>query len=69
MKFYLNSNDVKVVINTLTSLEVEPFHKHVPESKEVELVLLDHDFFYADRDHKVQAFSVFIRRPDWVELS
>ena len=65
MKFYTNSNDVKVVINTLTSLEVEPFDKHVPESKEVDLVLLDHDFFYVDNEHTVHAFNVFVRRPDW----
>ena len=65
MKFYTNSNDVKVVINTLTSLEVEPFDKHVPESKEVDLVLLDHDFFYVDNEHIVHAFNVFVRRPDW----
>ena len=65
MKFYTNFNDVKVVINSLTSLEVEPFDKHVPESKEVDLVLLDHDFFYADNEHTVQTFSVFMKRPDW----
>ena len=65
MTFYTNSKDVKVVINSLTSLEVEPFDKHVPESREVDLVLLDHDFFYADNEHTVHAFNVFVRRPDW----
>ena len=65
MTFYTNSNDVKVLINSLTSLEVGPFDKHVPESKEDDFVLLDHDFFYADNEHTVHAFNVFVRRPDW----
>ena len=63
--FYTNSNDVKVIINSLTSIEVEPFDKHVPESIEVDLVLLDDDFVYADNEHTVQAFHVLMRRPDW----
>ena len=33
MGFYTNSKDVKVLIISLTPLEVEPFDKHVPESK------------------------------------
>ena len=45
MTFYTNSKDVKVVINSLTLFEVEPFDKHLPESKDVDLLLLDHDFF------------------------
>ena len=57
--------DVKVVINSQTSVEVEPFDKHVPESKDVDFVLLDHDFFYAENEHTVHAFNVFVRRPDW----
>ena len=65
MTFFTNSKDVKVVINSLTSLEIEPFDKHEPESREVDLVLLDHDFFYADNEHAVQAFSAFMRSPDW----
>ena len=65
MTFYTNSKDAKVVINSLTSLEVEPFDKHIPESREVDLVLLDHDFFYADNEHTMHAFNVFVRRPDW----
>ena len=58
MTFYTNSKDVKVLINSLTSLEVGPFDKHVPESKEVDFVLLDHDFFYAGNEHTVHAFNV-----------
>ena len=65
MTFYTKSKDVKVVINSLTSLEVEPFDKHIPESREVDLVLLDHDFFYADNEHTVHACNVFVTRPDW----
>ena len=65
MTFYTNSKDVKVMINRLTSLELEPFDKHIPESREVDLVLLDHDFFYADNEHTLHAFNVFVRRPDW----
>lgn len=65
MTFYTNSKDVKVVINSLTSLELDPFDKHVPESREVDLVLLDHDFFYADKVHTVHAFNVFVRKLDW----
>lgn len=65
MKFCTNSNDVEEVINSLMMLEVEPFDKHVLESKEVDLVLLEHDFFYEDNEHTVQAFSVFMRRLDW----
>ena len=33
MRFYTSSKDVKVLIINLTLLEVEPFDKHVPESK------------------------------------
>ena len=65
MTFYTNSKDAKVVVNSLTSLEKEPFDKHIPESREVDLVLLDHDFFYADNEHTMHAFNVFVRRPDW----
>ena len=64
MTFYTTSKDVKVVINSPTSLEVEPFDKHVPESKDVDLLLLVHDFFYTDNEHTVHAFNVFVRRPD-----
>ena len=28
-------------------------------------MLLDHDFFYADNEHTLHAFNVFVRRPDW----
>ena len=68
MAFYTNSKDVKILINSLTSLEVEPFDKCVPESKETDLVLLDHDFCYADNEHTVFVFNVFVRRPDLGEF-
>lgn len=42
---------MKVLIVSLTSLEVQPFDKHVPESKEVDLVLLDHEFCYGNDEH------------------
>ena len=68
MTFYTNSKDVKAVINSPTSLEVEPFDKHIPESREVDLVLLDHNFFHADNKHTVHPFNMFVRRPDWGRL-
>ena len=65
MKFYTNSKNVKVLIVSLTSLEVQPFDKHVPESKEVDLVLLDHEFCYGNDEHTLPVINVFVRRPDW----
>lgn len=41
------------------------FQKVKPE---VDLMLLDHDFFYGDDEHKLHETSVIVRRPDWVDL-
>ena len=41
MELYTNSNQVKELITTQTNIEVEPFNQHIPESKEVDLFLLD----------------------------
>ena len=41
MELYTNSNQVKELITTQTNIEIEPFNQHVPESKEVDLFLLD----------------------------
>lgn len=63
--FYINFKDVKVVINSLMLFEVELFDKYVLESREVDLVLLDYDFFYVDNEYIVYVFNVFVRRLDW----
>ena len=41
MEVYTNSSQVKELITTQTNIEVEPFDNHVPESKEVDVFLLD----------------------------
>ena len=41
MEVYTNSSQVKELITTQTNIEVEPFDNHMPESKEVDVFLLD----------------------------
>ena len=41
MNVYTNSNQVWELITSQTHVDVEPFDNHVPESKEVNLFLLD----------------------------
>ena len=65
MTFYTNSKDVRDLITSLTELVVEPFDKHVPESKELDLLLLDDDFYYAYDNYILLESTVFVRRPDW----
>lgn len=68
MKFSTNSKDERDLITGLTKLEVVPFDKHVPESKEVDLLLLDNDFFYVDDNPHILALNVLVIRPDRADL-
>ena len=68
MTFFTNSKDERDLITGLTKLEVVPFDKHVPESKEVDLLLLDNDFFYVDDNPHILALNVLVIRPDRADL-
>ena len=68
MTFPTNSKDERDLITGLTKLEVVPFDKHVPESKEVDLLLLDNDFFYVDDNPHILALNVLVIRPDRADL-
>lgn len=68
MTFSTNSKDERDLITGLTKLEVVPFDKHVPESKEVDLLLLDNDFFYVDDNPHILALNVLVIRPDRADL-
>ena len=52
MELYTNSNQVKELITTQTNIEVEPFNQHVPESKEVDLFLLDDHLLQLQLDYQ-----------------
>lgn len=68
MTFSTNSKDERDLITSLTKLEVVPFDKRVPESKEVDLLLLDNDFFYVDDNPHILALNVLVIRPDRADL-
>lgn len=68
MTFSTNSKDERDLITSLTKLEVVPFDKHVPESKEVDLLLLDNDFFYVDDNPHILALNVLVISPDRADL-
>ena len=70
MEVYTNSSQVKELITTQTNIEVEPFDNHVPESKEVDVFLLDdHLLQFQDRYREDKAClyeTMLLRgRPDW----
>ena len=48
MNVYTNSNQVRELITSQTHIDVEPFDFHVPESKEVNLFLLDDHFMQSN---------------------
>ena len=70
MEVYTNSSQVKELITIQTNIEVEPFDNHVPESKEVDVFLLDdHLLQLQDRYREDKAClhetTLLRRRPDW----
>ena len=71
MELYTNSNQVKELITTQTNIEVEPFNQHIPESKEVDLFLLDDHLLQLQLDYQeddkvcLQETTLLWRRSDW----
>ena len=71
MELYTNSNQVKELITTQTNIEIEPFNQHVPESKEVDLFLLDDHLLQLQLDYQeddkvcLQETTLLWRRSDW----
>ena len=69
MNVYTNSNQVRELITSQTHIEVEPFDNHVPESKEVNLFLLDDHLIHSNyqQEEKVCLHETMLlrRRPDW----
>ena len=70
MNVYTNSNQIKDLITNQTNIEVEPFDNHVPESKEVNLFLLDDHLLQSEQDFYredkvwLHAATLLWRRPD-----
>ena len=66
MEIYTNSNQVKELVTTQTEIEVEPFDKHVPESIEVDVFLIDDHFLQLPHDQlTLHESCIMWRRPDW----
>ena len=70
MEVYTNSSQVKELITTQTNIEVEPFDNHVPESKEVDVFLLDYHLLqlqdrYREDKACLHETTLLRRRPDW----
>ena len=66
MEIYTNSSQVKELITTQTKIEVEPFNNHVPESKEVDVFLLDDHFLQLPHDQiTLHESCIMWCRPDW----
>ena len=69
MNVYTSSNQVRELITSQTHIDVEPFDNHVPESKEVNLFLLDDHLIQSNyqQEEKVCLHETMLlrRRPDW----
>ena len=70
MEGYTNASQVKELITTRANIEVEPFDNHVPESKEVDLFLLDDHLLQLQdcyREDKACLYKTTLlrRTPDW----
>lgn len=68
MMFFINLKDERDLIISLTKFEVVSFDKYVLESKEVDLLLFDNDFFYVDDNSYIFVLNVLVIRLDRVDL-
>lgn len=50
MNVYTNLNQIKDLITTQTSIEIEPFDNHVPEDKYVDVFLFDDNLLQLEQD-------------------
>lgn len=68
MMFFINLKDERDLIISLMKFEVVLFDKYVLESKEVDLLLFDNDFFYVDDNLYIFVLNVLVIRLDRVDL-
>lgn len=68
MMFFINLKDERDLIISLMKFEVVLFDKCVLESKEVDLLLFDNDFFYVDDNLYIFVLNVLVIRLDRVDL-
>ena len=69
MNVYTSLNQVRELFTSQTHIDVKPFDNHVPESKEVNLFLLDDHLIQSNyqQEEKVCLHETMLlrRRPDW----
>ena len=65
MEIFANAKTVKELITRQTEIAVEPFNKHVPKSKEVDLFLIDDHFLQLTHDQLcLHESAIRWKRPD-----
>ena len=71
MEVYTNSKTIKELITSQTDIEVEPFNQFVPDSKEVDVFLLDDHLLQLQLDYQeddavcLHETTLLWRRPEW----
>ena len=71
MEVFTNSKTIKQLITAMTDIDVEPFNQYVPDSKEIDLFLLDEHLlqfqlgYQEDDKICIHETTLLWRRPDW----
>ena len=71
MEVFTNSKTIKQFITAMTDIDVEPFNQYAPDSKEIDLFLLDDHLLQFQLDYQeddkicIHEATLLWRRPYW----